>query len=111
MESQGRAPTTRRYTQEQKDEAVRLVRAARKETGRDDGAVPRVAKQLGYGVESVRSWVKQADVDDGAKPGVSTAEQERIRKLEQENKELRRANEIFRRASVFFAAELDRPQR
>jgi transposase len=111
MESQDRAPTTRRYTKEQKDQAVRLVRAARKETGQDDGAVPRVARQLGYGVESVRSWVKQADIDDGAKPGVSTVEQERIRRLEQENRELRRANEILKRASAFFAAELDRPQR
>jgi transposase len=111
MESQDRAPTTRRYTKEQKDQAVRLVRAARKETGRDDGAVPRVAKQLGYGVESVRMWVKQADIDEGKQPGVSTAEQERIRRLEQENRELRRANEILKRASAFFAAELDRPQR
>jgi transposase-like protein len=111
MESQDRAPTTRRYTKEQKDQAVRLVRAIRKETGHGDGAVPRVAKQLGYGVESVRSWVKQADIDDGAKPGVSTGEQERIRRLEQENRELRRANEILKRASAFFAAELDRPQR
>ena len=111
MESQDRVPTTRRYTKEQKDQAVRLVRAAREETGRDDGAVPRVARQLGYGVESVRSWVKQADIDDGAKPGLSTVEQERIRRLEQENRELRRANEILKRASAFFAAELDRPQR
>ena len=111
MESQDRAPTTRRYTKEQKDQAVRLVRAVRKETGREDGAVPRVARQLGYGVESVRSWVKQADIDDGATPGVSTVELERIRRLEQENRELRRANEILKRASAFFAAELDRPQR
>jgi transposase len=73
--------------------------------------VPRVAKQLGYGVESVRSWVKQADIDEGEQPGLSSAEQERIRRLEQENRELRRANEILKRASAFFAAELDRPQR
>jgi len=111
MESQDRAPTTRRYSKEQKDQAVRLVRAIRKETGRDGGAVPRVAKQLGYGVESVRSWVKQADIDEGKQPGLSSAEQERIRRLEQENRELRRANEILKRASAFFAAELDRPQR
>jgi transposase len=111
MESQDRAPTTRRYSKEQKDQAVRLVRAIRKETGQDDGAVPRVAKQLGYGVESVRSWVKQADIDEGKQPGLSSAEQERIRRLEQENRELRRANEILKRASAFFAAELDRPQR
>jgi transposase len=59
----------------------------------------------------VRSWVKQADIDDGAKPGVSTAEAERIKALEQEVKELRRANAILKSASAFFAAELDRPQR
>ena len=71
----------------------------------------RVARQLGYGEESVRAWVKQADIDQGAKPGTTTAEAEHIKALEQENKELRRANEILKRASVFFAAELDRPQK
>ena len=60
--------------------------------GRRCGAA--CARQLGYGVESVRTWVKQADIDNGAKPGVSTVEQERIRRLEQENRELRRANEM-----------------
>ena len=102
--------TTRRYTQEQKDQAVRLVRVARKETG-EHGAVRRVAEQLGYGVESVRTWVKQADIDGGQQPGVSTVEQDRVKRLEQEVRELRRANEILKRASAFFAAELDRPQR
>lgn len=113
MADQGRrvAPTHRRYSQEQKDQAVRLVRKVRAETGQSFGAVKRVAEQLGYGVESVRSWVKQADIDDGATAGTTTAEMERVKRLEQENRELRRANEILRRASAFFAAELDRPQR
>ena len=71
----------------------------------------RVADQLGYGTESVRAWVRQADIDDGAKPGVTTAEAERIKSLEQEVRELRRANAILKSASAFFAAELDRPQR
>jgi len=62
-------------------------------------------------VESVRSWVKQADVDDGVRPGTTTGEAERLRDLEQENRELRRANEILRRAATFFGAELDRQQR
>ena len=75
------------------------------------GAVQRVAAQLGYGIESVRSWVKQADIDGGVKVGVTTAEAERVKRLEQENRELRRASEILRRASIFFAAELDRSQR
>jgi transposase len=112
MQSQGRAPTTRRYSREQKDQAVRLVRKIRAETGESTyTVVKRVAAQLDYGVESVRSWVRQADIDDGMTPGVTTAEAERIKRLEQENRELRRANEILRRASAFFAAELDRPQR
>ena len=62
-------PSTRRYTAAEKEQAVRLVRQLRKELGTDQGTVGRVARQLGYGVESVRSWVKQADIDRGAKPG------------------------------------------
>ena len=104
-------PTTRRYSPEEKQAAVRMVRSLQAETGMMHGAVRRVAEQLGYGVESVRSWVKQADVDDGAGPGVSTSEAERVRDLEQEVRELRRANEILRRAATFFGAELDRQQR
>jgi transposase len=104
-------PTTRRYSFEEKAAAVRMVRSLQVETGMTHGAVRRVAEQLGYGVESVRSWVKQADVDDGIKPGVSTSEAERLKELEQENRELRRANEILRRAATFFGAELDRQQR
>ena len=104
-------PSTRRYTPEEKQRAVRAVRQLRKELGHDHGTVKRVAEQLGIGVESVRLWVKQAEIDDGVKPGVTTAEAARIRQLEQENRELRRANEILKRASAFFAAELDRPQK
>jgi transposase len=104
-------PTTRRYSQEQKLQAVRLVRKVESETGQRHGAVKRVAGQLGYGVESVRAWVKQADVDDGHVSGTSTEDAARIKALEQENRELRRTNLILRSASSFFAAELDRPQR
>jgi transposase len=64
---------------------------------------------LGYGTESLRRWVAQAEVDAGDAPGMSTAERSRMKKVEQENRELRRANEILKRASAFFAAELDRP--
>jgi transposase len=96
---------------EQKEQAVRLVRKLREETGERFGAVKRVADQLGYGVESVRSWVAQADIDEGVRAGTTTDDADRIKRLEQENRELRRANEILRRASAFFAAELDRPQR
>jgi transposase len=104
-------PTTRRYSSEEKQAAVRMVRSLQAETGMSHGAVKRVAGQLGYGVESVRSWVKQADVDEGVRLGVSSSESERMRELEQENRELRRANEILKRAASFFGAELDRQQR
>jgi transposase len=104
-------PSTRRYSPAEREQAVRLVRQLRKELGTEHGTIQRVAKQLGYGTESVRAWVKQADIDDGEKPGMTTEQAERLKALEQENRELRRANEILRRASAFFAAELDRPQR
>lgn len=104
-------PTTRRYSPEEKAQAVRLVRTLRSELGTEHGTVQRVAVQLGYGVESVRAWVKQADVDEGHAPGVTTDEAARLRALEQENRELRRANEILKRAAAFFGAELDRQQR
>lgn len=111
MQEEKKISTARRYTQEQKDQAVRLVRKLRSETGERHGAVKRVADQLGYGVESVRSWVNQADINEGVGPGTTTEDAARIKKLEQENRELRRANEILKRASAFFAAELDRPQK
>jgi transposase len=105
-------PTTRRYSEAEKERAVRAVRQLRKELGTDHGTVKRVAVQLGIGVESLRSWVKQAEIDDGAKPGLSTEDAERIKRLEQENRELRRTNEILRKASAYFAqAELDRPSK
>ena len=104
-------PTTRRYSPEEKQAAVRMVRSLQAETGMTQGAVRRVAQQLGYGVESVRSWVKQTDVDDGMRPGMTTREAQRLKELEQENRELRRANDLLKRASAFFAAELDRPSR
>ncbi len=105
-------PTTRRYTPEEKQQAVRLVRELRRELGTSQGCIERVARQLGYGVESVRGWVKQADIDGGERAGTTSADAERIRRLEQENRELRRANEILKKAAAYFAqAELDRPQK
>ena len=93
-------PTTRRYSPEEKARAVRLVRQLRKELGTTHGTVRRVADQIGCGVESLRMWVKQADIDDGVEPGVTTVEATRIRELEQENRELRRANDLLKRASA-----------
>lgn len=102
------SPTTRRYSEQEKEAAVRMVRTLRAELGTDHGSIQRVARQLGYGTESVRLWVRQADIDEGRAPGVSTAESARMRELEQEVRELRRANEILKRAATFFGAELDR---
>ena len=104
-------PTQRRYSPELKERAVRMVRQLRAETGETIGTVKRVAEQLDVGPESLRAWVKQAEIDGGERSGVSTAEAVRIRELEQEVKELRRANAILKSASAFFAAELDRPSK
>lgn len=101
-------PTTRRYSPEEKAAAVRMVRSLRAELGTEQGTIKRVAEQLGYGTESVRLWVNQADIDEGGKPGVSTDEAARVKALEQEVRELRRANENLKRAATFFGAELDR---
>ena len=98
-------PTTRRYTESEKDHAVRLVRQLRKELGTDHGTVQRVAKQLGYGVESVRKWVADADARDGlAGPDAQRVREleQRARELEQENRELRRTNAILSDAAAFF---------
>jgi transposase len=104
-------PTTRRYSKAEKDQAVRLVRQLQAETGKRHGAIQRVAAQLGYGVESVRQWVKRAEIDAGEAPGTTLEDAARIRELEREVRELRRTNAILKSASAFFAAELDRPQK
>jgi transposase-like protein len=104
-------PTTRRYTKQEKDQAVRLVFELRKELGTSQGTVVRIAEQLGYGTESVRRWVLDAEIEAGDAPGMSAVDRTKMKKLEQENRELRRANEILKTASAFFAAELDRPHK
>ena len=96
------------YPKELRDQAVRLVREWRNEHDRRDGGIREVANQLGVHVESVRNWVRQASIDSGDAPGVTTDDKARIRKLEKENAELRRANEILKSAATFFGAELDR---
>ncbi|WP_155726939.1 IS3 family transposase [Mycobacterium avium] len=94
-------PTTRRYSAEEKAAAVRMVRTLRAELGTEQGTVQRVARQLGYGVESVRTWVRQVDIDEGLAPGVTTSESKKVKELEQEIRELKRANEILKRAAKF----------
>src|SRR5450759_1659213 len=98
----------RRYPPELKDRAVRMVHQLRREDPGDQGVISRVARQLGVGVESLRTWVKQADVDAGSRPGVTCDEEAKLTELEREIKELRRANEILQAAATFFGAELDR---
>jgi transposase len=98
----------RQYPPELKERAIRLVAETVAEQGERHGAIGKVAAQLGIGPESLRHWVRQAEVDTGARPGVTTADAARIKELEREVRELRRANEILKSAAVFFGAELDR---
>jgi transposase len=77
-----------------------MVRETIAERGDRFGVITDVARKLNVGVESLRNWVKQAEIDAGAKPGVTTDERRRIAELERENRELRRANEILKTASV-----------
>ena len=101
-----------KYPDELRERAVRMVQEVRRETGETHGVISRVAKDLGVGVESLRQWVNRAETDSGRRAGTTTADAERIAKLERENKELRRANDILKAASVFFATELDgRPRK
>ncbi|MGH9070927.1 MAG: IS3 family transposase [Acidimicrobiales bacterium] len=94
----------RRYPPELKDRAVRMVGELRREDPADQGVIGRVARQLGVGTESLRAWVKQTEVDAGARPGVTSAEHAELIDLRREVKELRRANEILLAASSFFGA-------
>jgi len=84
-----------------------MVAELRRQDGGDHGVIGRVARQLGVGTESLRLWVKQADIDAGARPGLTTAEQTEIAELRRELNEVRRANEILRASAIFFARELD----
>jgi|SRR5205085_9701883 len=102
----------KRYPPELKERAVRMVQETIALEGRSLGVITRVARQLGIGSESLRSWVRQAEVDRGERAGVTSDDRQRIAELERENRELRRANEILKAASAFFARELDpRPPR
>lgn len=86
---------------------VRLVREHLQEYATLTAAVTAVARQEGVSRESVRRWLAQAEVDDGTRPGITTEESAEVKRLKAENKQLREDNEILRRASIFFAGELD----
>jgi transposase len=100
-------PAPKKYSDELRERAVRLVFQVRRETGRTQGVIPEIARKLGIGDQSLRTWVKQAEIDNDERPGTSTADAQRVAELERENRELRRANEILKAASAFFARELD----
>jgi transposase len=97
----------RKYSEEIRDRAVRMVFQIRRESGQRQGAVAVVAAKLGVNRESLRNWVRQAEVDSGARAGTSTGDAQRIAELEREVRELRRANEILKAASAFFAQQID----
>ena len=97
-----------RYPSELKERAVRMVLDLQRADPQDKNVISRVARQLGVGSESLRTWVKQAQIDAGKRPGLTTEEQAELTKLRKENRELRRANDILQAAAVFFGAELDR---
>lgn len=100
-----------RYPVEMRERAVRMVFEAERRCGSQWEAICSVAEKLGPTAETVRKWVRRAEIDEGTRPGLSTDERERLKQLERENWELRRANEILKSASAFFAAELDGPRR
>ena len=96
-----------RYPAEMRDRAVRMVLEHQHEYGSQWEAISSVAEKLGPTPETVRKWVRRAEVNGGIRGGVTDEERARIRELEKENRELRRANEILKAASSFFAREPD----
>jgi transposase len=99
----------KRYSPEVRERAVRLVFDHQGEHDSQWAAIESIASKIGCTPETLRKWVRQAETDQGARGGVSSSDRERLKQLERENRELKRANEILRKASAYFAqAELDR---
>jgi transposase len=103
--------TSKRYPAEVRERAVRMVLEHEGEYDSQWAAISSVASKLGMTPETLRKWVRTAEIDGGLRAGVSTEERARIKELERENRELRRANEILKAAAAFFGAELDRKQK
>ena len=101
----------RKYPDELRERATRMAVEARRDAATRSGALRRIGEQLGINSETLRNWVTQAEIDGGDRPGTTTSDAQRLAELERENRELRLANAILKSASVFFAAELDRPSR
>ena len=105
-------PQQKRYSSEVRERAVRLVGQQLAKYDTEWAAIRSIAKKFGCTPETLRSWVRQSERDSGQRPGQTTADRERIKELERENRELARANEILRKAAAFFAqAEFDRRPR
>ena len=102
-------PAPRKYPEELRARAMRLVAEAREQDSALslNAAVKRIGSRIGVNPDTLRGWVKQADIDAGKRPGTTSDDAKRIRDLERENRELKRANEILLAASSFFARELD----
>jgi len=96
-------PNSKPYPKELRERAVEMVLEWRRERNRTDGGLTEIGEKLGVHPESIRGWVNRHQTDAGERPGLSTDERERLKDLERENRELKRANEILRRASAFFA--------
>ena len=102
--------TSKRYSPEIRERAVRMVLEQQTEHSSQWATIQSIASKLGCTSETLRRWVRQAERDQGIRNGMTSDDRERLKKLERENHELKRANEILRKASAFFAqAELDRP--
>jgi transposase len=100
-------PAQRKYPDELRERAVKMVLEIRAQEGKGHGELARVGRQLGVHPEALRGWVKQAGIDAGTRPGTTTDDRRRIGELEREVRELRRANEILKAASAYFGRELD----
>lgn len=102
-------PSRKPFAPEVRERAVRLVREQQGEYPTQWAAIQAIASKIGCSAEALRTWVRRAETDAGERPGLTTDERERLKALERENRELKRANEILRKASAFVAAaELDR---
>jgi transposase len=99
----------RQYPPEFRQRALRMLDEALPDYESEFEAIRQVATKLGVSTEALRKWRRTAEIDSGARPGMTSSEHAELKRLKKENAELRRANEILKAASAFFAAELDRP--
>jgi transposase len=100
-----------RFPKEVRERAIRMVFEHTEEHSSQWATIQSIAGKIGMSPETLRKWVRQAERDGGLRPGLTTDERSRLKELERENRELRRANEILKSAATFFGAELDRRER